>query len=139
MTPYLLWKGSHIHISRVIFVINMTFMNVFVCPYSFVNITVIPVHFYSFIFCFKFYFSIVDIILNHLYLYYFSARIKPIQNAVTKRKKPTVLARSVARNIVVSKKCFFLIFAWALQIYSIVFTRFLYKIYLNRWRREELK
>ena len=43
-------------------------MNVFVCSYSFVNITVIPFHFYYLIFCFKFYYPSVDIIVNHLYL-----------------------------------------------------------------------
>ena len=65
MTPDLLWKGPHIHISSVIFVISMMLMNVFVCPYSFVKITVIPAHCYYFIFCFKFYSPIVNIIVNH--------------------------------------------------------------------------
>ena len=68
MAPDLLWKGPHIHISSVIFVISLILMSVFICPYSFVNITVIPVHFYYLIFCFKFYFHIEDIIVNHLYL-----------------------------------------------------------------------
>ena len=60
MAPDLLWKEPHIHISSVIFVLSIMFMNVFICPYSFVNITVIPVHFCYFIFCFKLYFPIVD-------------------------------------------------------------------------------
>ena len=42
----LLWKGPHIHISSVIFVISMMLMNLFVSPYFSVNITVIPVYFY---------------------------------------------------------------------------------------------
>ena len=62
----------------------MMLMNVFLRPYSFVNSTAIPVHFYYFIFCFKRYYPIV-IIVNHLY--YFSVRVKPIQNVVTKTKK----------------------------------------------------
>ena len=70
MTPDLLWKGPHIHISSVTFVIRMMLMNVLVCPYSFLNIAVLPVHFILLFhfFCFEFYFPIVDIIVNHLYL-----------------------------------------------------------------------
>ena len=62
MTPDLLWKEPHIHISSVIFVISMMLMNVFVGPYSFVNITVIP--------RFKFYCPIVD----HLHLLFLRSR-----------------------------------------------------------------
>ena len=86
MAPDLLWKEPHIHISSVIFVLSIMFMNVFICPYSFVNITVIPVHSYYFIFCFKLYFPIV-ISSSITFIYYFSVRIKPIQNPVTKTKK----------------------------------------------------
>ena len=138
MTPDLLWKGPHIHISRVIFAISIKLMNVFVCPHSFVNIIVIPLFFYYFIFCFKFYFPIVDIIVNHPYFYYFSVRAKPITKCCDKTKKPhsdiilAQLIRCVARNIVVSKKYFFLI---SYELYSIVFTCFLYKTYLNSWRQ----
>ena len=76
MTPDLLWKGPHIHISSVIFVISMMLTKEFVSPYSFVNINVIliPVHFYYFIFCFKFYYPIVNIIVNHLYLVFLRLR-----------------------------------------------------------------
>ena len=88
MTPDLLWKGPHIHISHVIFAISIKLMNVFVCPHSFVNIIVIPLFFYYFIFCFKFNFPIVDIIVNHPYLYYFSVRVKPITKCCDKTKKP---------------------------------------------------
>ena len=86
MTLDLLWKGPHIHISSVIFVMSMMLMNV--CPYSFLNITVIAAHFHNFIFCFKFCYPVVDIIVNHLQ--YFSIHVKPIQNVVAKTKKPTV-------------------------------------------------
>ena len=86
MAPDLLWKEPHIHISSVIFVLSIMLMNVFICPYSFVNITVIPVHSYYFIFCFKLYFPIV-ISSSITFIYYFSVRIKPIQNPVTKTKK----------------------------------------------------
>ena len=61
-------------------------INVFVCPYSFVNITVIPVHFYYFIIGFEFYYPLVDIIVNHVYML-FLLSLKPIQNIVTKMKK----------------------------------------------------
>ena len=85
--PDVMWKGPHIHVSSVIFVVSMIIMNVFACPYSFVNITVILVHFYYFLFCFKFYYPIVNIIVNHLYLVFVSVHVKPIQNVVTKTKK----------------------------------------------------
>ena len=68
VTQDLLWKGTRIHISSVIFVITIMLMGVFVCPFSFVNITIIPAHFYYFIFCFKFYYPTANIIVNHLYL-----------------------------------------------------------------------
>ena len=105
-----------------IFVISMMLMNVFVCPYSFVNSTVIPVHFYYLFFFFKFYYPSVDIIVNHLYLL-FLARVKPIQNVVTKMKRnPLWYHLGVASKICswkycLSKKYGFLIFVWALQIY----------------------
>ena len=68
MIPDLFWKAPHIHIFSVIFVTIMMLMDIFVCPSSLLNITVIPVHFCYFIFRSKFYFPIVDIIVNHLYL-----------------------------------------------------------------------
>ena len=67
-------KTPHSALSSVIFVISMMLMNVFVCLYSFLNITVIPVHFYCLIFCFKFYYPTVDIIVNHLYLLFLRSR-----------------------------------------------------------------
>ena len=92
MTPDLLWKGPHIHISSVIFVISMMLMNVFVCPYSFVNITVIPVHFYYFIFCFKFYYPILNIIVNDLYLVFLRSRKTNTKCCDKNEKKPTVIS-----------------------------------------------
>ena len=66
VTQAVLWKGTRIHISSVIFVITMMLMSVFVCPFSFVNITIIPAHFYYFIFCFKFYYpTVILYILYH--------------------------------------------------------------------------
>ena len=121
MTPDLFWEGPHIHISTVIFVISMMLMNMFVCPYSFLNNTVYPVHFYYFIFCFIFYYPIVDIIVNHLYLLFFHSR-KTNEKYCDKNEKTHTdiilswLVRSVARSIVVSKKYCFLVFACALQI-----------------------
>ena len=121
MTPDLFWEGPHIHISTVIFVISMMLMNMFVCPYSFLNNTVYPVHFYYFIFCFIFYYPIVDIIVNHLYLLFFHSR-KTNEKYCDKNEKThsdiilSRLVRSVARSIVVSKKHCFLVFACALQI-----------------------
>ena len=73
MTLDLLWKGPHIHISSVILAISMILVNVFVSPYSFDNITVIAAHFHNFIFCFKFYYPIVDIV-NQLYLIFLRSR-----------------------------------------------------------------
>ena len=74
MTLDLLWNCSHIHISSVIFAMSMKLMNVFVSPCSFDNITVIAAYIHNFMFCFKFCYSIVDIIVNHLYLLYFRSR-----------------------------------------------------------------
>ena len=48
-----------------------TFQN---SPYFFVNVTIIPVHFYYFIFCFIFYYPIVDVIVNHLYVLFLRFR-----------------------------------------------------------------
>ena len=121
MTPDLFWEGPHIHISTVIFVISMMLMNIFVCPYSFLNNTVYSIHFYYFIFCFVFYYPIVDIIVNHLYLLFFHSR-KTNEKYCDKNEKThsdiilSWLVRSVARSIVVSKKYCFLVFACALQI-----------------------
>ena len=121
MTPDLFWEGSHIHISTVILVISMMLMNIFVCPYSFLNNTVYPVHFYYFIFCFIFYYPIVYIIVNHLYLLFFHSR-KTNEKYCDKNEKThsdiilSWLVRSVARRIVVSKKYCFLVFVCALQI-----------------------
>ena len=86
-TPGLLWKGSRISISCVIFVLSMILMNVFVCSYFFVNITGNSCSFLLFHFCFKFYYPIVNIIVNHRYLVFFFVRVKPIQIVVTKTKK----------------------------------------------------
>ena len=74
-TPDLLWKESRI---------SMILMNVFVCSYSFVNITDNSCSFLLFHFCFKFYYPIVNIIVNHRYLVFFFVRVKPIQIVVTK-------------------------------------------------------
>ena len=66
----------------------------------FVNIPVIPAHFYYFMFCFKFYYAIKDIIVNHLHLLF-------MKNDVIKKNHSDIileqLVRSVARNIVVSR------------------------------------
>ena len=83
MTSDLLGKGPHIHISSIIFVVSMMLMNVFNSPYFIVNITVIPVHFYSFIFCFKFYNPIVDIIVNNLYADFLCSRKTGNKNGKT--------------------------------------------------------
>ena len=75
MTTNLLLKGPHIHISRIILVLRTILMKVFFCQYYFLNITVITVHFYHFIFVFfKFFFPVVDIIVNHLYLLFLGSR-----------------------------------------------------------------
>ena len=66
-------RAPHIHISSVILVISMILMNVFVSPYSFDNITVIVAHFHNIIFCFKFYYPIVDVV-NQLYLIFLRSR-----------------------------------------------------------------
>ena len=80
-------RFPHSHVQCYVF-ISIMLMNVFNSPYYFINIPVIPVHFYYFIFYFRFYYSIVDIV-NHLY--FFSVRVKPMQNVVTKRKKNTAI------------------------------------------------
>ena len=49
-------------------------VNVFNSLYFVVNIPVIPTHFYYFIFCFKFYYPIVDMIVSHLYLLFVHSR-----------------------------------------------------------------
>ena len=72
-------------------------------PYFLVNF-VISVLFHYFTFCFKFYFPIADIIVNHLYILFLRSRKTNTKCDNKKRKK------SVARNIVASKKYFFLIF-----------------------------
>ena len=72
---------------------------------------------------------------------YLSARVKPIQNIVTKTKKTysdiilAQLRRSVAGNIVVSKKILLpdlCNIEYCFPDLMFGFTRFLYKIYLNR-------
>ena len=87
-TPDLLLKHSLVHIYKasIIFVISMLLRNAFNTPHIFVNVTVIPVHTYYFIFYFKFYYPIVDIIVNHIYALFLRSR-KPIQNVVTKIEK----------------------------------------------------
>ena len=85
MTPDLLWNGPHIHISRIVFAISMILMNVFVSPYSFLNIIVTPNYFYYFSFCFNFYYPIIDIIVNHLYLLFLRSRKT---NTKTPEKNP---------------------------------------------------
>ena len=67
-TADLLWKESGISISCVIFVISMILMNVFVGRYSFVNITGNSCSFLLFHFCFKFYYTSANIIVNPRYL-----------------------------------------------------------------------
>ena len=74
MTPNFLWKGPHIPISSVICVISMMLMTVFNSSYFSVNISVIPIHFYYFIFCFKFYYPIVDTSPATLYLLFLCLR-----------------------------------------------------------------
>ena len=111
MTLDLLWKGPHIHISSVILVISMILMNVFVSPYSFDNITVIVAHFHNIIFCFKFYYPIVDIV-NQLYLIFLRSRETNTKccdkNVKTHSDIVLVwLVRSVARNIVYLKNVIF--------------------------------
>ena len=71
------------------------------------------------------FFALNSIFLLHIsspitFIYHYSVRVKPIQNVVTKAKKAhndivlVYLVRSVAGEIVVSKKYCFLIFVWAL-------------------------
>ena len=69
----------------------MMLMNVFVCLYSFFNITVIPVCFYYFNFCFTFYYPIVDIIVNHLYLLFFRLRKTNTKCFHKNEKKPSAI------------------------------------------------
>ena len=87
------------HISSVIFVISMMLMNVFVCLYSFVNITVIPVRFYYFIFSFKFYYPLVDIIVNHLYLLFLRSRKTNTKCCDKNEKNPQWYHLGVASKI----------------------------------------
>ena len=88
MTLDLLWNCSHIHISSVIFAMSMKLMNVFVSPCSFDNITGIAAYIHNFLFCFKFCYSIVDIIVNHLYLLYFRSRKTNTKCCDKNRKNP---------------------------------------------------
>ena len=92
MTPDLLWKELHTHVSSVIFVISMMVMNIFVCPYSFLDPTVIPVHLYHFIFCFEFYYPIVDIILSHAYFLLLRSRKTSTKPFDKNGKKPILLS-----------------------------------------------
>ena len=85
-TPGLLWMRSRISISCVIFVLSMILMNTFVCSYSFINITGNSCSFLLFHFCFKFYYPIVNIIVNHRYLVFFRQR-KTNTNCCDKNKK----------------------------------------------------
>ena len=105
MTPYLLWKELHIHISSVIFVISMMLMNIFVCPYSFLDRTVIPLHLYHFIFCFEFYYPIVDIILSHLYLLFLRSRKTSTKPCDKNAKSPHYYHLGVASKICCQKYC----------------------------------
>ena len=77
-----------------------TFQN---SPYYLVNFFAIPL-FHYFTFCFKLYCPIADIIVNHFYILFLRSRKTNIKCYTKKRKK------SVARNIVASKKYCFLIF-----------------------------
>ena len=132
MTPDLVWKGPHIHISTVIFVIRMILMNVFNSPYSFVNMFIISFFALNSI-------ILLDIIVNYLYLFFLRS-CKTNTKCCDKNEKTRQwcrfdVTRSAARHIVVSKKIVF----WSLyELYKYIdFTRFLYKIYLNRWRRKD--
>ena len=62
---------------------------------------VIPVPVHYFTICFKFYFPLADIIINHLYMLFLRS-LKT--NTKSYNKKPK---KSVARNIVASKKILF--------------------------------
>ena len=73
-------------------------------PYFFLNFFVIPAHFHYFKLYFKFYFPIPDIMVNHIYILFLRSRKTYAKCYDEKRKK------SVARNIVASKKYRFLIF-----------------------------
>ena len=86
MTPALLWKGPHIYIPSVIFVISLMLINVFNSPKFFVNITVIPIYFYCFIFYFEFYYRIVDISVNHHYVHFLRSVVIG-ETVVTKNEK----------------------------------------------------
>ena len=112
MTPDLFRKGPHIHISSVIFVISMMLMNVFVCPYYFLNITVIPVCFYYFNFCFIFYYPIVDIIVNHLYLLFFRSCKTNTKCFHKNEKKNQCYYLCVASKICTSKWVFVFLDPW---------------------------
>ena len=61
-------------------------MNLFVCPYSFANITGNSCSYLLIHFSFKFYYPIVNIIVNHRYLAFFRSR-KTNTNCCDKNKK----------------------------------------------------
>ena len=121
--PDLLWKGSHIHICSVVFVISIMLMDVFICPYSFVNINVIiPVHFYYFMFCFRFYFPIVNIIVSRLYLLFLCLRKTNTKCCDKNEKNPQWYHPGVDGKICSYKYCL-------LHIKNIFF-QFLYEFWL---------
>ena len=71
----------------------MMLIEVFVRQYSFASITAIPVHFFFFfIFCFKFYYPIIDIIVDHLYLLFLRSRKTNTKCVNKNEKKPTVIS-----------------------------------------------
>ena len=74
MTLDLLWKGphSHSHIQRYFSHKHGVYERIQLSIF-FVNITVIPVHFYYFIFRFKFYHPIADIV-DHIYVLFLRLR-----------------------------------------------------------------
>ena len=87
-TTFIVERTPHSHIQR--YVCHKHDAHERICLPIF-NITVISIHFDYFIFCFKFIF-LSYISSSVTFIYYFSVRVKPIQNAVTKRKKPTVVS-----------------------------------------------
>ena len=134
MTTELLWKGPNIHISPVLYVMSMKFMNVFNSPYFFVNITIVPVHNYYFVFCFKLYYPIVDIIVNHLYVFFLRSRKTSTKCFNKNKNTPQPYHLDVASKIC-SWKCCCIKSDLCLRKY-IGFIRFLYETYLNRYRRK---
>ena len=92
-------RTPHSVLSSFIFVIGMMLTNVFVCPYSFVNITVILFHFYYLIFCFKFCYPTVDIIVNHLYLLFLRSRKTNTKCWDKNKKNPQWYHLGVAGNV----------------------------------------